>query len=89
MESLGSLLGGLWGSCSAAWGLHRGSWLAPGWSLGSKRALARGPVWPGANGTYHPPSETLVLTPPLDHRTRGQDHREEGKVPQGELRTTV
>jgi len=90
--ALGLLLDGLWGPCSAVWVVHSSSWLAPGWSFGPKRALARRPVWPGPHAPTRPVSEKLILTPALGAlaiRKRGQDHIEEGKALQGELRTTT
>ena len=49
-------------------------------------------VDPGANG-LNPPRGKVNFDPAplcaLPIRKRGRDHREEGKVPQGELRTTI
>jgi hypothetical protein len=69
------ILGRSWGILDRSWGILirswvalGGSWLAPGWSWGSKRALAREPVWPGPNDSTPPPGETPLLTPhPLAH----------------------
>ena len=68
LRDLGSLLRDLESVLGDLDSVLSRSWLAPVWSWGSKRALAREPVWPGPNH-LNPHRRKYVLWDPTPSRT--------------------